>query len=187
MPIWGSLSRAEKLRNTEKEKKYLFNLVHSGKETFFRFIGELTFSPFQTAILLVSKEFSFIYSSPHRLQHSPKPGWEKENQPHGWQAEIWFYFVGFSLLPLPLFSPVLHVLPVLMTTQTLLSRTSHSAWDNSHVLTRQTFVCGWLQNHKFLKLKLQQNLGVLIITVFPKAFVWLPVSIQSEFCVVAFP
>jgi len=126
------------------EGEHLFNLVHSCKETFFRFIGELTCSPFQKAILPVSKEFSFIYSSHPRTVAIPKTRLGERKSTSWTASRNLVLFCGFLPPPTPPFSPVLHVLPVLMTTQTLLSRTSHSAWDNSHVLTRQTFVCGWL-------------------------------------------
>lgn len=62
--LFGALYLVLKSWGTQRRRKSIFSTwFHSGKETFFRFIGELTFSPFQTAILLVSKEFSFIYSS----------------------------------------------------------------------------------------------------------------------------
>lgn len=57
--MWGSLSYAEKLKNTEKESKYLFNLIQSWIDAFF-------FSAFQKAILLVSKEF-YLFLPPPRV------------------------------------------------------------------------------------------------------------------------
>lgn len=109
----------------------------------FRFIVGLAFSAFQKAILLVSKEIYLFLPPPECSILQNQVGRKKINLMGSKQKSgfiLWVFPSSHSLF----FPLMLHVLPVLTTTQTLLSRTSHSAWDNSHVLTRQTFDCGSL-------------------------------------------
>lgn len=109
----------------------------------FRFIGGLAFSTFQKAILLVSKEFYLFLPPPECSILQNQVGRKKINL-MGSKQKSGFILWVFPSSHSPFFPLTLHVLPVLTTTQTLLSRTSHSAWDNSHVLTMQTFDCGSL-------------------------------------------
>lgn len=130
--LWGSLSCAEKLRNTEKETKQ-FTLaeiyVLDSQENYQSFPKEL----FSLYLFLPPPDQSILQIQVVRKRISLMDSQQKSG------FILWVFPSSHS----PFFPPVLHMLPVLMTTQTLLSRTSHSAWDNSHVLTRQTFVCGW--------------------------------------------
>lgn len=59
----GALYLMLKSWGTLRRRASVFSTCFTLAETFFQSMGELTFSPFQKAVLPVSKAFSFIYSS----------------------------------------------------------------------------------------------------------------------------